>query len=40
MPVDEHIPGMERLKDEQSLPELSSQMVTMLTTDHYNLQTR
>jgi hypothetical protein len=30
---------MERLKDEQSLPELSSQMVTLITTEHYNLQT-
>ena len=39
MPGHEHIPAMERLKDEQSLPELSSQMVTMLTTEHYNLQT-
>jgi len=39
MPVDEHMPAMERLKDEQTLPELSSQMVTMLTTEHYNLQT-
>jgi hypothetical protein len=39
MPVDEHMPGTERLKDEQSLPELSSQLVTMLTTEHYNLQT-
>jgi hypothetical protein len=34
-----HIPAMERLQDESSLPELSSQMVTMLTTEHYNLQT-
>src|SRR2546426_4412676 len=32
-------PEMERLKEEQVLPELSSQMVTMLTTEHYNLQT-
>ena len=39
MPGHEHIPAMERLKDEQSLPELSSQMVTMITTEHYNLQT-
>ena len=39
MPVDEHMPGMERLNDEPSLPELSSQMVTMLTTEHYTLQT-
>src|SRR6266516_3339596 len=39
MPVDEHMPAMERLKDEPSLPELSSQIVTMLTTEHYNLQT-
>ena len=39
MPVDEHMPAMERLKDEQTFPELSSQMVTMLTTEHYNLQT-
>src|SRR6266566_4685978 len=39
MPVHEHIPERERLKDEQSLPELSAQMVTMLTTEHYNLQT-
>jgi len=38
MPVHEHIPEKERLKDEQSLPELSSQMVTMITTEHYNLQ--
>jgi hypothetical protein len=39
MPVDEHLPAMERLKDEPSLPELSSQLVTLLTTEHYNLQT-
>jgi hypothetical protein len=39
MPVNEHMPGMERLKDEQPLPELSSQLVTILTTEHYNLQT-
>jgi hypothetical protein len=39
MPGHEHMPAMERLKDEQSLSELSSQMVTMLTTEHYNLQT-
>jgi len=39
MPIDEHMPGMERLQDEPSLPQLSSQLVTMLTTDHYNLQT-
>jgi hypothetical protein len=39
MPVDEHMPGMDRLKDEQALPELSSQMVTIITTEHYNLQT-
>ncbi len=39
MPVHEHIPEMERLKDEQSLPELSSQLVTIITTEHYNLQT-
>ncbi len=30
---------MERLKDEPSLPQLSSQLVTMMTTEHYNLQT-
>jgi len=30
---------MERMKDEKSLPELSSQLVTILTTEHYNLQT-
>ncbi len=30
---------MEQLKDEQPLAELSSQMVTMMTTEHYNLQT-
>jgi hypothetical protein len=30
---------MERLKEEQVLPELSSQMVTIITTEHYNLQT-
>jgi hypothetical protein len=34
-----HIPAMERLQDESSLPELSSQLVTMLTTEHYTLQT-
>jgi hypothetical protein len=34
-----HMPAMERLQDESSLPELSSQLVTMLTTEHYNLQT-
>ncbi len=39
MPVDEHMPAMERLKAEQSLPELSSQLVTIITTEHYNLQT-
>ncbi len=39
MTVDEHIPGMEGLQDKQSLPELSSQTVTILTTEHYNLQT-
>ncbi len=39
MPVHEHIPEMERLKDNQSLPELSSQLVTMITTEHYNMQT-
>jgi hypothetical protein len=39
MPINEHIPERERLKDEPSLPELSPQMVTMLTTEHYNLQT-
>src|SRR6266705_3170051 len=39
MHVHEHIPERERLKDEQSLPELSAQMVTILTTEHYNLQT-
>ncbi len=39
MPVHQHIPAMERLKDEPSLPELSSQLVTMITTEHYNLQT-
>jgi hypothetical protein len=27
------------LKDEQSLPELSLQIVTMITTEHYNLHT-
>ena len=30
---------MERLKEEQVLPELSSQIVTIITTEHYNLQT-
>src|SRR6266487_2695066 len=30
---------MKRRKDEQSLLELSPQLVTMLTTEHYNLQT-
>lgn len=30
---------MGRRKDEQILPELSSQLVTMMTTEHYNLQT-
>src|SRR6266496_3614228 len=44
MPINEHLPRnekpeRERLKDEQTLPELSSQMVTMMTTEHYNLQT-
>jgi len=39
MPEHKHMPAMERLKDEQSLPELSSQMVSMITTEHYNLQT-
>jgi len=44
MPIIEHLPRnekpeRERLKDEQSLPELSSQLVTMITTEHYNLQT-
>jgi hypothetical protein len=44
MPVHEHIPRkekseMERLKEEQVLPKLSSQMITMITTEHYNLQT-
>jgi hypothetical protein len=34
-----HMLAMERLKDEPSLPELSSQLVTMMTTEHYNLQT-
>jgi hypothetical protein len=29
---------MEQLKNEQPLPELSSQKVTMITTEHYNLQ--
>lgn len=29
---------MERLKDESTLSELSSQMVTVITTEHYNLQ--
>src|SRR5205823_8448776 len=38
MPGDEHMPAMERLKDEPSLPELSSQQVTIMTTEHYNLQ--
>src|SRR5215469_5367877 len=38
MPVDEHMPAMERLQDEPSLPELSSQLVTIITTEHYNLQ--
>lgn len=36
MPVRE---PMERMKDEQTPLELSSQMVMMLTTEHYNLQT-
>ena len=39
MATHEHMPAMERLKEEQTLPELSSQMVTMITTEHYNLQT-
>ena len=30
---------MEQLKEEQVLPELSSQLVTIITTEHYNLQT-
>jgi hypothetical protein len=30
---------MERQRDEQTLSELSSQIVTMMTTEHYNLQT-
>jgi hypothetical protein len=38
MPVDEHMPAIARLKDKQSLPELSSQMLTIITTEHYNLQ--
>src|SRR5438876_6163676 len=38
MPGHEHIPEMEQLKNEQSLPELSSQKVTIITTEHYNLQ--
>jgi ABC-type sugar transport system permease subunit len=38
MPVDEHMPEMERLQDNPSLPELSSQQVTIMTTEHYNLQ--
>jgi hypothetical protein len=29
---------MERQKDEQTLSELSSPIVTMMTTEHYNLQ--
>ena len=29
---------MERQKDEKTLSELSSQIVTMMTTEHYNLQ--
>src|SRR5260370_24007300 len=29
---------MERQKDEQILSELSSQIVTIMTTEHYNLQ--
>src|SRR5436305_9129910 len=36
MPVHEQT---ERLKDVQALSELSSQMVTVITTEHYNLQT-
>jgi hypothetical protein len=39
MPGHEHMPEMEQLKDEQTLSELSSQIVTMLTTEHYTLQT-
>src|SRR5690348_10184158 len=35
MPADEQL---ERLQDEQALSELSSQMVTVITTEHYNLQ--
>ena len=35
MPVYKH---MERLKDEPGLAELSSQMVTVITTEYYNLQ--
>ncbi len=38
MSVHEHMPGMERLKEESSLPELSSQQITIMTTEHYNLQ--
>jgi hypothetical protein len=38
MPEHKHIPEMEQLKDEQILSELSSQIVTMITTEHYNLQ--
>ena len=44
MHVQEHNPLNEKLETErlfvfQSLPELSPQMVTMITTEHYNLQT-
>jgi hypothetical protein len=35
MPIQEQI---ERLKEGQALSELSSQMVTVITTEHYNLQ--
>ena len=38
MPVDEHMPAREHLQDDPSLPQLSSQLVTIITTEHYNLQ--
>jgi hypothetical protein len=38
MSVDKHMPAMDQLKDNPSLPELSSQLVTIITTEHYNLQ--
>ena len=37
--VHEQMPAMERRKDEWRLSELSSQLVTIITTEHYNLQT-